>query len=51
MLRILTFDVGQVIHAAFAIQKNQTLAQNIDFHHFKWEVNLIIICGFPLCFL
>ena len=35
MLRILTFAVGQVIHAAFAIQKNQTLAQNIDFHHFK----------------
>ena len=35
MLRILTFAVGQVIHAAFAIQKNQILAENIDFHHFK----------------
>ena len=35
MLRILTFAAGQVIHAAFAIEKNQILAQNIDFHHFK----------------
>ena len=35
MLRILTFAVGQVIHAVFAIQKNQILAENIDFHHFK----------------
>ena len=51
MLRILTFAAGQVIHAAFAIEKDQILAQNIDFHHFKWEVNLIIICGFPLSFL